>query len=134
MRFKIIAIIVICVFVASCATLFKGTQEEIRFGSDPQRAEVWINGVKMGETPFSVKLESKKTYTIEFRLEGYESVVKNISNKIGAGWIILDILAGLVPVIIDAATGAWYSLDQKNVDAVLRKQQPPFSLVTAPVQ
>jgi hypothetical protein len=30
---------------------------------------------------------------------------------------------GLVPVVIDAATGAWYSLDQKNIDAVLEKQQ-----------
>jgi hypothetical protein len=33
------------------------------------------------------------------------------------------VLAGLVGVIVDAATGAWYSLDQKNVNAVLEKQQ-----------
>jgi len=39
------------------------------------------------------------------------------------GWIILDVLAGLVGVIVDAATGAWYSFDQKNVDAILIKQQ-----------
>jgi hypothetical protein len=122
----------ICLFVLfslvffnmSCALIFKGTQEEVSFGSDPQRAEVWINGAKMGETPMSLKLESKKTYTVEFKKEGYESVVKTITNKVGAGWIILDILGGLVPVIIDAATGAWYHLDQKNVDAILKKQQP----------
>lgn len=39
------------------------------------------------------------------------------------GWIVLDILGALVPVVIYAATGAWYSLDQKNIDAVLEKQQ-----------
>ena len=109
-------------FLSSCATLFKGTNEEVRFGSEPQKAEVWVNGAKMGETPTSLKLESKKTYTIEFRKEGFRPVTRTITNRVGAGWIILDVLAGLVPVIVDAATGAWYSLDQKNVDAVLEQQ------------
>jgi len=108
--------------LSGCATLFKGTSEEVRFGSAPQKAEVWVNGAKMGETPISLKLESKKTYQIEFRKEGYKPVQRNITNRVGAGWIILDVLAGLIPIIVDAATGAWYSLDQKNVDAVLEKQ------------
>jgi hypothetical protein len=124
---KIVCILLLfslALFNTSCALIFKGTKEEVNFGSDPQRAEVWINGIKMGETPMSLKLESKKTYTVEFRKEGYEPVVKTITNKVGAGWIILDILGGLVPVIVDAATGAWYHLDQKNVNAILRNQQP----------
>jgi len=29
-----------------------------------------------------------------------------------------------VPVIVDAATGAWYILDQDNINTVLEKQQP----------
>jgi hypothetical protein len=111
-------------FLSSCATIFKGTREEVRFGSEPQKAEVWVNGTKMGETPFSLKLESKKDYTIEFKMEGFQPVTKTIINHVGAGWIILDVLCGLVPVIVDAATGAWYSFDQKNIDAVLVKQQP----------
>ncbi len=47
---------------------------------------------------------------------------RTITNHVGAGWIILDVLAGRVPFVVDAATGAWYSLDQKNLDAVLDKQ------------
>lgn len=109
---------------SSCATLFKGTSQEVNFNSDPQKAEVWVNGTKMGETPIALKLECKKTYTIEFKKEGYETKSYTITNHVGAGWIILDVLAGLVGVIVDAATGAWYSLDQKNVNAVLEKQQP----------
>lgn len=126
-KFLTISILAVFVFMlSSCALLFKGTSEEVRFGSDPQRAEVWVNGAKMGETPISLKLESKKTYTIEFKMEGFKSVTKSITNHVGAGWVVLDILTGLVPVIIDAATGAWYNLDQKNVDAVLEKQKIPF--------
>lgn len=124
---KVVSVFLLFSFIfliSSCATLFKGTTEEVNFSSDPQRAEVWVNGIKMGETPVALKLECKKTYTIEFKKEGFEARTYTINNHVGAGWIILDVLAGLVGVIVDAATGAWYSLDQKNVNAVLKKQQP----------
>ena len=124
MKTKVLILFLACLYLTGCATLFKGTSEEVRFSSDPQRARIIVNGVDMGETPISFKLESKKTYVIEFKKEGYRSKTFNLSNHVGAGWIILDVICGLVPVIVDAATGAWYSLDQKNVDAVLEKQQP----------
>ena len=63
-------------------------------------------------------------YTFEFKKEGYKPVIRVIENKIGVGWVILDVLAGLAPVIVDVYTGAWYVLDQKNVDAQLERQQP----------
>lgn len=56
------------------------------------------------------------TYSIEFRKDGYKPKVFNVTNHVGAGWIVLDVLSGLVPVIIDAATGSWYELDQKYIN------------------
>ncbi len=123
MKTKILATALICVYLTSCATLFKGTKQEVSINSEPQKAEVYVNGQLMGETPIALKLETKKTYSVEFRKEGYKSKTYQITNHVGAGWIILDVLAGLVGVIVDAATGAWYSLDQKNVNAVLEEQQ-----------
>ena len=73
MKIKILSFALIFLLLSSCALIFKGTKEEVRFGSDPQRAEIYIDGVKMGETPFALKLVTKNTYKIEFRLEGYES-------------------------------------------------------------
>ena len=121
---SIFTIISIILLVSNCATIFKGTSEEVNFNTEPQKAEVFVNGQSMGVTPIALKLESKKTYMIEFRKEGYKSRSYNLTNHVGAGWIILDVLAGLVGVIVDAATGAWYSLDQKNVNAVLETQLP----------
>jgi len=37
---------------------------------------------------------------------------------------VLDVLGGLVPIIVDAATNSWYKLDQSNFNAVLASQQP----------
>jgi hypothetical protein len=115
---------IVLLAASSCATLFKGTTEDVMFSSNPDPAEVWVNGAKLGLTPCTLNLETKKTYSVEFRKEGFATEIRTITNHVGAGWIILDVLGGLVPVIVDAATGAWYSFNQKNVDAVLKKQQP----------
>lgn len=120
---SITLVIAVFLLTSSCATLFKGTSNRVDFSSDPQGAKIYVNGNYMGDTPIRLKLESKQTYNIEFRKEGYQTKAFNITNHVGVGWIVLDILSGLIPVVVDAATGAWYVLDQKNVNAVLEKQQ-----------
>ncbi len=110
-------------FMTGCATLFKGNTERVNMQASPVQADVFVNGQFMGKTPLQLKLQSKKEYAIEFRAEGYQPRVYHISNKVGAGWVVLDVILGLVPVIVDAVTGAWCKLDQNNIDAVLLKQQ-----------
>jgi len=108
--------------VCGCATILKGGSQDVFLVSEPSAAQVYIDGQLRGATPIELKLECDKTYVIEFRKDGYETQVYNISNGVGAGWVILDVVCGLVPVIVDAATGAWYSLDQDNINAVLKQQ------------
>jgi hypothetical protein len=111
---------------SSCATIFKGNSSKINFNSNPQGAQIYVNGNYMGDTPILLKLESKQTYNIEFKKEGYKTKAFNITNHVGVGWIVLDVIFGLVPVVVDAATGSWYELDQKIVNALLEKQQSPL--------
>ncbi len=107
----------------SCGTIFQGTKEQVNFDSGPGAAEVWVNGAMVGTTPCQVQLKRKEEYTIEFKKKGYETKSYHISNSVGAGWVILDILGGLIPVVIDAATGGWHSLDQTTINATLQEQQ-----------
>ena len=106
-----------------CATLFKGSTEAISYSSDPSGSRVYVNGQLMGTTPFQLDMKTNQTYTIEFRKDGYQDRTVVLNNSVGGGWIVLDVLGGLIPVIIDAATGNWYSLDQSNVNAALEAQQ-----------
>ena len=121
------AIAVVCVVsfltMTGCATLFQGTSANVSMESSPVQADVYVNGQLMGRTPLQLKLATKKEYVVEFRAEGYQPRTYHINNRVGAGWIILDVLGGLIPVIIDAATGAWYKFDQDNINAQLVKQQ-----------
>ena len=116
-------ITVISFTFTSCATLFKGSTDGVNFSSDPRGAKVYVNGDLLGTTPFELELKSNKTYTLEFKKDGYETRTVLLNSSVGGGWIVLDILGGLFPVIIDAATGNWYSLDQDHVNAVLEQQQ-----------
>lgn len=108
--------------ISGCATLFGKKTHLLAVSSDPRGAEVYVNGFKMGVTPIELNLKADKSYIIEYRKEGFESVTRVVNTKVGAGWIVLDVIGGLIPVIIDAATGNWNKLDQDSVNAALIKQ------------
>jgi hypothetical protein len=108
-----------CVIMAGCATLFNEKDPAVSFQSNPSEAKIYVNGNYMGETPVALELKTDKSYTIEFRKEGYESKTYFLNNKIGVGWVVLDVLGGFIPIIVDAVTGAWYEFDQENVVVLL---------------
>ena len=110
---------VIPLSLVGCATLFKQKTKTVAFDSDPQGAEVYINGNRMGMTPMPLNLSNLKPVTVTFKKDGYEDKTYIINTKIGAGWIILDVLGGFIPVIIDAATENWYSLETDDVKVML---------------
>ncbi len=116
-------ILVLSLMFSSCATIFKGSTDGVNFSSDPNGAKVYVNGDLMGTTPFALELKSNKTYTIQFKKDGFQTKSVVLNNSVGGGWIVLDVLGGLLPVVIDAATGNWYELDQDHVNAVLEQQQ-----------
>ena len=105
---------------------FKGNHSKVGFTSDPRGAKVYVNGAYMGDTPLRLKLESRHDYTIEFVKDGYKTKAFHLTNHIGAGWVVLDVILGLVPVLVDAVTGSWHDLDQKHVNAVLERQRDMF--------
>lgn len=104
-----------------CATLFKGSNEKVSMSSDPEGAEIYANGQYLGKTPLQINLRSKDVYSIEFRKNGYETKVVQVNNRVGIGWVVLDIFTGFVPVLIDAVTGDWFQLETNTVKAVLQK-------------
>ena len=121
--FNILVLLVLIFLISGCATIFKGNSSVVDFSTKPSGADVYVNGFNRGKTPINLKLESKKTYNIEFKKDGYVSQTYTITNHVGGGWVILDILAGLVGVVIDAATGSWYDLDQDAINMILEEQQ-----------
>jgi hypothetical protein len=86
-------------------------------------ADVHVNGNLIGTTPVTLKLESKETYRIDFKKNGYTTKRYTITNHIVTKWVVFDVILGAAPALVDAITGAWFELDQDSINAILEKQQ-----------
>ena len=104
--------------LAGCASLFNNKTPSVDIESNPTEAAVYVNGNYVGETPVAVDLSIRREHTITFRKDGYKDRSYQVSRSVGLGWILLD-LFGLVPIIVDAATGDWFMLDTEHVNVIM---------------
>lgn len=103
-----------------CATIIKGSKQEIIITSYPAKASIYINGQPHGETPAVVRLMRADDQYISIEMEGYEPYETVLYRKLN-GWIFGNILlGGLIGIAIDAATGSMYSLTPDQVNAHFR--------------
>jgi len=106
-----------------CGAIFGGTTESIDVRSAPTGATVTTEPeTDTYTTPTSIELARKSSYTLHFTKDGYSEATFRIQNNLRGGILVLDILTGLVPVIVDAATGAWYNLSPDDAQATLEKR------------
>jgi hypothetical protein len=121
MRTAAIGLSVLALFLfTGCASLFNNKTPSVDIASDPGDAEVYVDGHYVGTTPVAVDMSIRKEHVITFRKEGYKDKSFQVSRFVGFGWIVLDVLGGLVPIIVDAATGDWFMLDTESVNVVLQ--------------
>jgi hypothetical protein len=103
-----------------CAAVFNNTMDTVNITSVPSGASVFVNRFPRGKTPAKVRLSVKQNHDVEVRMPGYQSTSASIVSKVGAGWIVLDIIiGGVVSLLVDAATGAWKELDRNAVHFTL---------------
>jgi hypothetical protein len=109
-------------YLIGCATVIKGGYGDIDVKSDPRRAEVFVDGELVGETPITVDLRTNQTHIIEFKKEGFETKTYILHHHLGAGWLVLDLLFW-PSLIVDAITGDWYTFDEYEVSVKLEKEK-----------
>jgi len=118
---SLIGIFLLPLAIYGCATILKGSIDQVDVSSDPNGAKIYVNGEFLGKTPVHLRLPAKKTFFIEFVKDGYEKKTYVLNSSVGAGWIVLDVLFGLIPVVVDASTGAWYEFDDNTARVYLEK-------------
>ena len=91
-----------------CATILAGKGPvEVPTATTPPGADVYLDGNRLGTTPVKVQVERKKSHTLVFKQAGYKDASCVLEKSTGAGWVILDIISGFVPIVVDAVTGDW---------------------------
>ncbi|MFB6271616.1 MAG: PEGA domain-containing protein [Salinibacter sp.] len=106
--------------LVGCATLIHGTDQEVEIQSDPTGAQVEIDGRPVGETPTTATLARNRTHSVRILREGYEPY--RVTLRRGRSlWLATNIFNLMIPgLLVDASTGAFYSLDPGNINATLQ--------------
>ena len=109
--------------LVGCGAILHGTRQNIDVQSSPTGAKVETSpATGTFTTPTTLDLERKNSYVLTFTSPGYTPATFNLHNNIGTGTVIADVLlTGLIGVIVDGATGAWYGLEPETVNVTLTR-------------
>lgn len=116
---KALFALVIALALSGCATLFSAGRVPVAFQSDTPGAEVWIDGVRRGVTPLTLELDNTRPVLVTFKQPGRQDHTVEIGTRVRPGFIVLDVLGGIIPVVIDGMTGEWKTLETRAVNATL---------------
>jgi hypothetical protein len=105
--------------------ILSGTRQGVRATSYPHGATVTTSPeTTQHSTPASLDLERGKNYILTFSAPGYYPRAVELRRRIRPVVVACDIIMGVVPVVVDAATGAWYRLSPDTARVRLQRADP----------
>lgn len=118
---RLIIIAGFCMSIVGCATIFKGSNADIRVNSSPAGATILANGINKGVTPQTLSLKRNQNYILEFKRDGYEDIKLEVNKKFDIGTTVVGNIVSwaLLGIVVDVASGAAYSLDPADLQANL---------------
>jgi hypothetical protein len=120
-----LAVALLALFNISCATISRGSYQEISISSEPSGASVTIYNQLYGVTPTAVQLPRSKPHSVFLHLEGYEPVIIQIKSKPDGAvagncfCCCLGVVPGVVGFAVDALTGSGNTLAPEAIHVVL---------------
>jgi hypothetical protein len=94
--------------IIGCATIVEGTTQNISVTSNVDKAEVYINGNRMGFTPWTGLISKKKDTVLLLHKDGYRDESRILTTRVpGIFWGNI-LLGGLLGSTTDMASGAIY--------------------------
>ena len=120
---QLVCLLVVALTASHCATIVRGTSQDISANSNPAGARIVVNGEDKGMTPTTLTLKRNRSYQIVFKLDGYEDVTINMDRQfkitaaIGGNFFSW----GLIGIVVDVANGSAYQLTPEELDVTLRR-------------
>ncbi len=109
-----------CIFTR-CGTIIHGSRQNIIIVSEPNKANISINGMNVGITPYSARLKRNERHTIKVHLDGYNTYEVTLQRNLD-GWVFGNILfGGIIGLVVDVATGSMYRLSPNDILAEIKR-------------
>ncbi len=129
---RILGIAALSVMLGGCASVTRGTTENISISSTPSGAEAVISGLEVPTTcttPCAIVAKRNADISITFQKEGYEPQIVQLTREVpatgAAGFAGNVIAGGLIGMGVDAATGAATDHKPNPVIVTLQPSAPP---------
>jgi hypothetical protein len=124
-KLAVYALAVCSLLGTSCATLLKGTSDEITVVSDPPGAEVTANESKKGPTPVSFTVPSKEDLNISITKAGYQQEDLQDPAKFRWGYEAWSFIEWVIPMVVDLSDGAAWGHEHLTMTAHLEPNGQP---------
>lgn len=109
--------LVLSLWLTSCATMIRGTTEELQLTSNPLGAKATLSNGQSCVTPCSLTLPRNGSFSVTFTKESCDAHTASVFPVLAGAGVILG-------GIIDYGTGAVYSLQPNPVLAGLNCREP----------
>ena len=139
MLLRLLSLFLTIIILNSCATVFKGYEDEVNIIGASSDLEVVTDdgfvlkakehmgvfpvegsrGNKVRVTVHTVNVPLDRNYILHLK-DGNREYNVRMTRKLSYGWFILDFAFFVFPAVYDAMTGAWYYYD----DIYFDKLQP----------
>jgi hypothetical protein len=108
---RLISAAILGLAVSGCATVTRGTTNQVTVNSEPAGAEaITSTGLVCPMTPCTWEISRKTEFTVTFKKQGYETQQAQVGTKLAgsgaAGFAGNVLIGGIVGMGVDAATGA----------------------------
>jgi len=113
------------IFFSSCATILRKDKiQTVNFAPQQENTMVFVNGEYKGMSPVAMEVDASKSYDVTYMKKSYVSESFTLKSGIIPKWVIADIacipVTAVVPLIVDASTGAWKGVKTKNIPASMK--------------
>jgi len=117
---KLLLAVLLSISVSGCATVFTGTSDRIAFSSDPDGANILVNGVNKGQTPSTIVVKRKLSDTyVTLEKTGFVDRTILLENQFNSASIFNTLnMAGWV---IDGVSGSVMEYSMKSYNVELEK-------------
>ncbi len=115
---KTTVIALLALSLCSCACLVNGTKQQVQINSNPDGADISVNGIPYGQTPNTIQLHRKQTHQVQLAKKGYTTTSHSIDRRL-SGWVWVDFYFLIIPGFVDLGVGSAYTLDPEAINAQL---------------
>ncbi len=121
----VVGIVSVALILAGCATIFKGSSQEVKINSTPSQAKVVVKTtlgmtVWEGSTPASVRLSKKNEYMVTISMDGYKEQTVNIIHDGIEGWFWGNLICGgVIGIVVDLVDGAIHRMGPSDITVTL---------------